>query len=192
MMVEKDFKAELILGVRLRRGRADWRLERRIDRAFAELDPAYILQAKLLHRWTDRALREQFDIYNRKYWGGELPPCPVKRSDIRPYDSRKGASDPKGGITIYVKCHHSHADLRQTLLHEMCHHAAGPESRAPRRKGGTGGTRQAFLRDRSGDNASDKHRRRARRLHGCKTDKASSVGFEAHMQTDLDKHNGGS
>ncbi len=77
-------------------------------------------------------LQEQFDVYNREFFGGELPPIPIALSNARTFIGKfycKCRRSPFGGIVaterrirINGKLDFEESFLQDTLIHEMIHY----------------------------------------------------------------------
>jgi hypothetical protein len=73
-------------------------------------------------KWTESRLHNLYEHYNRKYWKARLTQFKVR---IRSLDVAIGQCSKKSRlIEIDVEQHRSDAQIRSTLLHEMCHAAA--------------------------------------------------------------------
>lgn len=77
--------------------------------------------------WTERRLNHLFARYNVRYWRGRLPKIVIY---IRELDGAYGHMDWKQReIVIDLGAHASDRQIRDTLLHEMAHLAAGSKAR---------------------------------------------------------------
>jgi hypothetical protein len=80
--------------------------------------------------WSDSDLLAQFNIYNRKYFGGKLEVARIRFADIgdllgrtqrfRTVAGRRSASD-RFGIQISRSTQNARRIWRMTLFHEMTH-----------------------------------------------------------------------
>lgn len=75
--------------------------------------------------WTDRRLARLYEEHNATYWGGDLPSFTPAVGEVEGgclgicyFDDRR--------VVIDAAAHEKDDDVEDTLLHEMCHVAAGP------------------------------------------------------------------
>lgn len=78
--------------------------------------------------WTDQRLERLFAHYNRKYWRGQLPGHRVEIQDLQKEQYIGLYVRRARRILLDVGQHKSDQRIRSTLLHEMCHAAAGRDS----------------------------------------------------------------
>lgn len=76
-------------------------------------------------KWTENRLRALFSRYNQKYWRGRLPHYRIVIQDLREAGCVGRCLRRVRRIALDVGRHESDRSIRDTLLHEMCHAAAG-------------------------------------------------------------------
>lgn len=79
----------------------------------------------------NKKLKQIFDYYNEKYWDGKLPPLKCSFSKKVDDDECLGLyispdskeEDIPENYAIYISPTQKLKEVRETMLHEMCHHA---------------------------------------------------------------------
>lgn len=77
--------------------------------------------------WTNDRLKKLFNYYDKKYWNGKLPDVVVKQENTSENTWWRYFHE-DNHIEIYVAKIKTDKEVRGTLLHEMCHLAAGKKS----------------------------------------------------------------
>ena len=78
-----------------------------------------------MSKWTEHRLQRLFVRYNCRFWHGRLRGV---RVCISPLERCYGQWVYKHReIRIDIERHENDREIRSTLLHEMCHVAAGPD-----------------------------------------------------------------
>jgi hypothetical protein len=85
---------------------------------------------KCERRWPEARLQREFSYLRERYWPGQLRDHALVVARIKPETCFIGLHDSKAKqIIIDLVQHRSDSGVRSTLLHELCHAAAGHRSR---------------------------------------------------------------
>jgi len=69
--------------------------------------------------WTEERLERLFVQYNRRFWGGRLPKIHIRIRNLGGFHGRIEWEHRE--ILIDIDSHSTDREIRDTLLHELCH-----------------------------------------------------------------------